>query len=267
MVSLVDSHTHLQDNAFDKDRDSVLLRSKQNGVNKFICNATSENDWESVLDLAKANNSIIPFIGIHPWFVNQVSSDWDTKLSAIIEENTISGIGEIGLDRWKDNIDTDKQESIFRKQLELAYSKNLPASIHCLKAWDWLTCILEDIKKMPVFMIHAYSGSKEMLDNLLRYNCYFSFGGGALYPNRKKSCESLKAIPVDRLLIETDSPDMIPPEEYCSCSLEIEDGKRRNEPANLRGILTGIAKITGLPEDELAEQTTANAKRFLNGAF
>jgi TatD DNase family protein len=266
LYRLIDSHIHLQAEEFEGDRDQVIQRAVQAGVNAFICNGSVPDDWQRVTHLARTDGRIIPFLGLHPWYVNQYKeADWLTILRGFLE--TIPcGVGEIGLDRWIKDADIDAQIQAFRAQLHLALELNRPVTIHCLRAWGLL---LEELRRVaPLqggFIVHAYGGSADMITPLVDLGAFFSFAGNALDLHRRRSMESLLKVPIHRLLIETDSPDIPPPSDHRIAGKTLPDGRYRNEPANLPLILDGIARLRKEPVDVLAQALWDNAQRLLSG--
>jgi TatD DNase family protein len=225
------------------------------------CNGTAEDDWQDVLDLATAHTDILPFFGLHPWFVKDRSPDWLTNLRSFLDA-VPSAIGEIGLDRHIQDRDEAAQEEVFRAQLALAVDRELPVTIHCLKAWGWLLDVLADIPSLPPMLIHAYGGSAEVVQPLTTMGAYFSFGGSVLGQNHLRARAALQAVPLDRLLIETDAPALLPPEPYRPHALETADGERYNEPANLPAIAEGVAELLRVSSGSLIAITAENAARL-----
>jgi TatD DNase family protein len=258
MDHLIDCHLHLQAPRFEPDRESVLTRALQSGVRRLVCNGTCEYDWPMVAKLAKDHAEIIPCFGLHPWYVGGRSADWLTSLETFLD-NQPSGVGEIGLDRWIQDRDEAAQEDAFRVQLALAKEKRRPVMIHCLRAWDQLMAVLRSDGLLPAGMlIHAYGGSADLVGELVKMGAYFSFAGSVLEEKRTKAREALLAVPKDRLLLETDSPDLLPPAGY-----RLTD--ERNEPANLGEILRGVATILNETPEALAQTVWTNSERFFGG--
>ncbi len=264
---LIDAHNHIQDQVFDSDRTAVLALALENGVGVFLCNATCEDDWDLVLDLYdKLPQRIIPCLGIHPWYVDRITTGWVDKLENILERSGAL-IGEIGLDRWRPQRDEQLQEEVFIKQMVLANRLNRPVIIHCLKAWGWLINVLEQmqIRELPPAMvIHACSASVEVMLWLAAKGAYFSFAGNILEPRKERMRQTLLAVPRDRLLLETDAPDIVPPETARPFGQIRTDGKYRNEPANLAAIYRGVSGILNMAENELEEMIESNFKRLID---
>lgn len=174
-----------------------------------------------------------------------------------------SGVGEIGLDRWIEPRDESAQESAFRAQLELARRLNRPVMIHCLKAWDWLMRLLrEEPPPAAGLLLHAFGGPLECIKPLTDRGAYFSFAGDVLNERKVQKRSALLRIPPERLLLETDAPDMIPPEPFRVSALGGAHRKLLNEPANLAPILRGVAGLLGEAPEALAVRVFENSRRF-----
>lgn len=241
---------------------AVLAHARAAGVDWQVVNGTHEGDWEQVRDLAQAQPGIVPCFGLHPWFVGERSQEWLVRLRAFLEA-TPAAIGEVGLDRWIAHPDRAAQEEVFVAQLRLARALELPLMVHCLKAWGWLRDVLAREGPPPAMLLHAYGGAAEMVAPLAAMGAFFSFGGSVLDERRLRARAALQAVPLDRLLIETDAPALPPPELYRPYVVVGERGELYNEPANLPAILAGLATRRGLPADELREITWDNARRLL----
>ena len=261
LSGLVDSHLHLTDYEPGTDIGALLEQAAAAGVSHLVCNGTSEEDWSTVLELAQAHSQVIPCLGLHPWFVTRRSENW----SAILEEyihRVPCGIGEIGLDRLAEPFDAPAQEEAFRIQLALARKYKRPAMVHCVRAWGWLMDILRSEPELPCGMlIHAYGGSADLIKPLADIGAYFSFSATVLDENYQRSRKALSAVPLDRLLIETDAPNMLPVQEHRRYSIS-SNGKEYNHPANLPLILEGIAHLLGQSPETLKETLWQNSQRF-----
>lgn len=264
-MPLIDAHLHLQDPALAADLEGVMERARGAGVRWMVCNGTREGDWERVAELARRYEEVVPCFGLHPWYVRERSERWMKRLEGLLEAMP-SAVGEIGLDRWIEPRDEAAQEQVFRAQLAVARRRGLPAMIHCLRAWGWLMEVLGSEAPLPGGMlIHAYGGPVEMIKPLAERGAYFSFAGNVFEAKRAKAQEALAAVPMDRLLLETDAPDMLPPEGYRLACVRGTEGKQHNEPANLAMIVRGAAQVRGVDEERLAEAVWGNARRFFDG--
>lgn len=260
---LVDVHLHLQDDFLAARLEEALGLARSAGVEWFVSNGAEESDWPLVLAQARTQARIVPCFGLHPWYVSQRSPRWLEQLEGHLDALP-SAVGEIGLDRWQEPRDEAAQEEVFRAQLAVARRRHLPAMIHCVRAWGWLMDVLRREPPLPAgFLLHAYGGPAELIRPLAEMGAYFSYGGSTLDERKKLRRETLPLIPPDRLLLETDAPDMPPPPAHCLRLLQDAHGRRVNEPANLRPILHGVAALLGMTEAALAQQVWDNARRFL----
>lgn len=260
-VRYIDCHLHLQDERLAHAPAGVLNRARAGGVAAMFCNGSCSQDWKAVVALAKKNTDVVPFLGLHPWYVDEQPAGWLGELEKSLIDLPAAGIGEIGLDSWKKGLDMAAQERAFIDQLDLADRLDRCVSVHCLKAWGRLMDALRR-RGGPRrgMLLHAFGGPAEMIGELAIMGAYFSFAGNVLNERAVKMRASLPTVPLDRLLIETDSPDMPPPQKYRATGLPNGD---LNEPANLPGIYRGIAELRSMAVEDLAKQVARNARRFL----
>jgi TatD DNase family protein len=257
-LRLYDAHNHLQDDQFGSCSEELLSVTQKEGVAKMVVNGSCEEDWPKVLALARRHSQVIPSFGYHPWYVKQRSPDWQRYLIKFLDEMP-SAVGEIGLDRWIANYDAPQQEEVFIWQLRLAATRNLPVSIHCLKAWGRLLEILQcEPRPKCGFVLHSFGGPKEMIPALAELGAYFSFPGYFARERKLKQRETFRAVPADRLLIETDAPDQLLPEHLSKYSITDSWGKALNHPANLGAVYTFLAEFLGKPIQNLAEEVEDN---------
>ena len=188
---MFDAHIHLQDC-------KANLTTNKFG---FWCNATSPDDWERVLSFS----SVIRFIGIHPWFAEKINGDWEEKLRDILEKENI-GIGEIGLDKACKNVSFEKQMVIFDKQVCLALEYNVPFSVHCVRAFSYLFDVIIKKKITVPYMIHSFCGDEQELETALMSGAYISISPRQVKAERMFNM--IKKIPLEKLLIETDFPNV-----------------------------------------------------------
>jgi TatD DNase family protein len=219
-------------------------------------NATCEADWPAVEALALAHPHFIrPAFGIHPWKARAAADGWWERLSGLLEKHPQATIGECGLDQWVSSPSMEIQLPVFMAQLDLARVMNRPVTIHCLKAWGLLIDALAECPP-PRFLMHSFGGSIETARRLLPLGAYFSFSGYFLHPRKAAVLEVFRQLPHDRILLETDAPDMLPPDEIIGHPLP---GKL-NHPANLPAIGHALAAALGMDAGEFAEFTRANAE-------
>ncbi len=253
MSALADAHCHLQSPSLFERTVEILERAHVNHVRRFLCCGTSPDDWSRVKELAEAHAEIIPFFGVHPWYLDQAGPNWQLELATLLE-TLPSGVGEIGLDHAVDPRDDARQEETFLVQLNLARERALPLNLHCRKAFDRLSFFLESYPLTAPAIVHSYSGPAELISRLASSGVYFSFSGSVTRSGNKRVHRALAATPLERLLIETDSPD-IPP--VINHTLNYN---HPNEPANLTHVLQAVAEIKGVSVERLAEITWENTK-------
>ena len=213
-MHLSDAHNHLQDPRLYACRNEVIASLKTSEVKQCVVNGTSESDWAAVAALASAHPGlVIPSFGLHPWKCAGRSPDWLATLATRLDNHPGAGLGECGLDRWIQPHDLDDQREVFLAQLDLAARRNLPLTIHCLQAWGpLLDCLRDHPRPERGFLLHSYGGSAEMVPVFATLGAYFSFSGHFLHPRKDKAREAFQRVPHDRLLVETDAPDMLPPD-------------------------------------------------------
>lgn len=263
---MIDIHVHLQDPCLFGHIDAILVEAQRLGVQRLVCNATGPADWQAVATLARRFPFVIPCFGIHPWFVADAAPDWEDRLRDLLLSHP-SAVGEIGIDRWINPRDEAAQDRLFRQQLQIAHDLRRPAMIHCLRAWGWLTDVLSSQPLPPAILIHSYSGSVDLIKPLCAHNAFFSFSGTVFEPRRQSARDALLAVPPDRLLLETDAPDMLPPPEHRTHTAPDDAGQPRNHPANLPRIYQSVADLLQLPLEQLTLQLRNNAAALLGDLF
>jgi TatD DNase family protein len=201
-TGFLDSHCHLQKKTLVPNIDKIMEKADKACVNRMFCNATHEDDWQAVVNMATGQPGIVPFLGIHPWFVETATAGWDKRLLSLLLEIP-AGIGETGLDKCC-RADFTRQQQIFMIQLKMASELKRPLVIHCVKAWGRLLEILEQFTEpLPPIMLHAFAGSRETLQRLLKLGCFISFACKLTTNSTLHSC--FLATPLANLLLETDS--------------------------------------------------------------
>lgn len=263
-MSFYDAHCHLQDDRLAGKAGEVVSLYEDLGVAEVVVNGTDPGDWKVVAELAQDFDRVRPSFGLHPWKVNQVGAHWKLLLLELWDLYPEAGVGEIGLDRWVKGYDLAKQEPAFLWQLEQATERELPVSIHCLRAWGRMQELLAESKRPSAgFLLHSYGGPAEMVNPMAELGAYFSISAYFELDKKRKQWSALKQIPLDRLLIETDAPDMLGPDS--SIRYRFEDAELINHPANIVSVYDFVARLFGMPLGELVEQVEANYKRFFQG--
>ena len=265
MTAFCDAHNHLQDKRLELNLPDLLPAMRAAGITKCVVNGTCQEDWPRVIKLAhRYPDLILPSLGLHPWHIATRSRDWVEKLKQFLtKEPDPVFIGECGLDRSTRGSDFEAQKEVFTIHLALASKQDLPLSIHCVRAWGPLLEILRtnDIPKRG-FLLHSYGGSPELVTELVPLGAYFSFSGLFLVNNRTRARETFERIPPDRLLAETDAPDMSPPAEYREHQLVGSGHAPLNHPANLPQIVRGMAEILDREEQSLRSLLLKNFSSF-----
>ena len=278
-MKLFDAHCHLQDDALFPDLGNVLERAAAAGVERMVVCGTSPDDWAQVLQCPEAycigahrtfqtseNLSVIlPSIGIHPWFCSEHWKENFQCLEKMVRayaagENgaPMLSVGETGLNFQEKFTNRAEQEECFAAHLDLARELNRPVTVHCVQAWGRLIEILRE-HPAPKIVLHAFGGATELIPELIELNCWFSFCGNVTNPNAKKVRAAAVAVPAERLLIETDSPDFPPAGFLRRSSSYGGQGAPPNEPANLVHVARAVAELRGVSVEEIAELTFANA--------
>ena len=242
---LYDAHAHLPYGNYQDLRpsDSTALNSLDQ--NCSIINGTSPEDWSAVLEFTQRYSQTLPAIGLHPHNVQKAPDEWEKTFLELLDNNSVCAVGEIGLDRrgpYKETI--EPQLDAFRWQLEQARARNLPVSIHCVKSTGLLMDTLRS-NQLPTLGIHlhAYAGSVELISELAEWGAYFSFSAKQLTSGSAKVRDRIRAVPTERLLIETD-------ETFTNNSSSILD------------CYTVVAEIRKTPLEQLAADVEENFKRY-----
>lgn len=209
-MKYIDAHCHLHDDRIFSDFPNILNRAENAGIKHAVSCATMEMNFDRTMELAKNHGGVLPCLGIHPWFIDTLSENWKENLGSRLSASR-AGVGETGLDFTDKGADRVLQIRIFKAHLSLASDLGLPVNIHIRRAWDELIHILKKTGPLPVpGLIHSYSGSADLVSVLGKYNLYFSFSGAMTRPSAKKVIKALNAVPLDRILFETDAPDLYP---------------------------------------------------------
>jgi TatD DNase family protein len=264
-MNLFDAHNHLQERRLFDQLEAVMRRAADAGVGRMAVKGCCEEDWDRVIACAEQYPGCEMAFGIHPWFVGERTPQWFGRLEHLLEAYPTASVGEIGIDRAIDVRNDEEQEHVFLEQLAIAATLERPVSIHCRQAWGRLIELLDGFGPLPRGMlIHCFGGSAEVAQELVKRGGYISFSGSITRANNKKAGVALRAVPRDRLLIETDAPDLLPQtvdlEECLVC-----EGEPLNEPAHLRAVLARAAALLEMDEAELAALTSENAARFFAG--
>ncbi|MEI6715186.1 MAG: TatD family hydrolase [Verrucomicrobiota bacterium] len=260
---LFDAHCHLQDPRLASGLQPYLDRCRKENISGWMINSTRESDWNAVSKLAANTPGIKASYGLHPWWQDERSPHWASLLEQKLRDEPTAGIGETGLDQWMQGANLSDQIEILNTHLELARQFDRPISIHCLKAWPELKRVINLFGKLPKgFLLHSYAGPPEMTAFWVEAGAYFSFSPAFLAPRKTPQRATFNNIPLDRLLIETDAPDMPPPSEMEVAPLKSAEGKHLNHPVNLVLCLKALATDRGITEQKMAEILRTNSNRL-----
>jgi len=259
--ALYDAHVHLAAALLTSAKAAISQSYDDIQLKKAIVIGTSPADWPKVVEFATNDERFIPAVGLHPWKVNDAPANWQDQLLKCLDQG-VGVMGEIGLDQWIDDFDIERQIDAFEWQISLAVERNLPTSIHCLKAHDPLVKTLRSIERPGRgFKLHAYNGPVDTIKPLLDLGAYFSFNGGQLKPNAKNVREIIQTVPGDRILMETDAPNFVPPLELREFTLGDES---LCHPANLRAGYRAVAKLRGESLDDFTHKVALNFQRYFD---
>lgn len=250
---LFDTHAHLDDDRFDGDRDEVIQKCKQDGI-ELIMNAGSnvETSVKSI-SLAGKYDFIYASVGVHPHDASAMDEETAEVLAALAENKKVRAIGEIGLDYHYDLSPRDVQKKRFIEQIDLARQLKLPIIVHDREAHGDVMDIFRKTRVKEVGgVLHSFSGSAEMALECLKLGLYISISGSVTFNNARKTVEAVKEVPLDMLLIETDSPYLTP----------VPHRGKRNYPGYVRYVAEKIAEIKGISFEEVAQKTMENGKRL-----
>lgn len=253
-----DSHNHLQSDCFGRDAGDLVREMRDAGVTGCVVNATCEGDWDAVADLAERfPGFVFPAYGIHPWFANTAAEGWEKRLRKRLEDNPQATVGEVGVDGWVASPGMDVQFAVFVKQAAIAADMGRVMTVHCLKAWEEFFRAMDKAETWPEkFLMHSFGGSIEIAERLMKHDgVMFSFSGYFLQERKARVLEVFRQLPENRILLETDAPEMMPPESF----VEFPLGQDVNHPANLGKISQALARELG---GNARERIRKNGKRF-----
>lgn len=252
-MRLFDSHAHLTDESFESELEAVVARAAAVGVEVVVSIASHLEDARDAIALAEGSSDprILATAGVHPHHAERWGPDSQSQLEDLLCSDIVVAVGETGLDFHYDNAPRDTQIDVFRAQLDIAERLEMPVVVHSRSADDAVGETLQDYRSRVMGVLHCFSGGPELLAAGLSAGWYVSFSGIVTFKNFQ-DVEGVRAIPADRLLIETDSPYLAP----------VPKRGRRNEPALVQHVLERVAEIRGEDPEELAETTFNNACRF-----
>ena len=250
---IIDSHAHLDDSRFDYDRDMIIKNLKDNGIELVVNIGADLKTSIASVSLADKYDNIYAAVGVHPHSAKEMDNSTIEILKSFAKRDKVVAIGEIGLDFHYDNSPRDIQRKWFKEQLKLAKEVDLPVIIHTREAAQETFDILKEAQDGSLRgVLHCYSGSVEMALEYIKLGFYISIAGPVTFNNAKVTKEVAKAVPLDKLLIETDCPYLTP----------MPYRGKRNEPMFTKYVAETIAEIRGITFDELAKATNRNTKEL-----
>jgi TatD DNase family protein len=246
---MIDSHCHLDHEPLLSDLKNVIKRSKEVGVKKLLTISTSIESFSRVKEIVNRDEIIFGTIGIHPHEADKNKINSEFFIKNLKENKKIIGIGETGLDFYYDNSDRDKQVESFKIHIEAALKANIPLIIHSRNAEEKTFGILNEYKKQKLkILMHCFTGSQKFAKQLLEFNSYFSASGIITFKNSVELQKTFKFLPLDKVLIETDSPFLAP----------VPNRGKKNEPSFIDFTATKLAEIKGIEKSEIIKITTDN---------
>ncbi len=246
---MIDSHCHLDHEPLISDIDNIIARSKEVGIEKILTICTTLDSFSRIIEIIKKDEIIFGTFGIHP---HECSNNFvNSKIikQEICKYDKIIGIGETGLDFYYNNSEKDKQIKSFEEHIEAAIDLNIPLIIHSRKAENETFNILNNYKNQNLkILMHCFTGSKEFAEKMLDLNAYFSASGIITFKNSLALQNTFKFLPVNRLLIETDSPYLAP----------VPNRGKKNEPSFVKYTAKKLAELKEISESDLIKNTTKN---------
>ncbi len=257
---LIDSHAHLNFESFDSDREAVIARARQVGVEKIIVPSVDLESSQKAVELAEQYDPLYAAVGVHPQDAEKFSEEQIAQFLAWAAHPKVVAIGELGLDFYRDYNPRELQIRVFERFVRLARETGLPVIIHNREADEEVLNVVSKPEFAGVTgVFHCFSSTVEYAKKVLDLGFFISFTGIVTFKN-SNSRDVLREIPPDRLLLETDSPLLAP----------VPHRGKRNEPAFVRFVAEEFARVKGLSLEEVAEITTQNARRLfpkLKNAF
>lgn len=254
----VDSHAHIDGEEYDADRDEVVERARETGVRAILNVGTGDprsGSFERAVRVAEKYEGVYAAVGVHPHDAKLFDEEASARLQQLARESSrVIAWGEIGLDYHYDHSPREVQREVFRRQLRIARALNLPAVIHSREADEDTVNILRDESSNLRGIMHCFSGSVQMAEDVLELGFMVSFAGNVTFKKAEDLRDVAKLIPLERLLAETDCPYLTP----------VPFRGRRNEPARVREVAAGLAAIHGRTTEEMGRVTTENFCRFFN---
>jgi TatD DNase family protein len=257
-MQLIDTHTHLDFPDFDADRSEVLARSRGAGVSKIVLLGVYKANWQRLWELALGEADLYAAFGLHPVYLAQHSpahlAELDVWLQRLAGHPKLCAVGEIGLDYFLPELDRHQQQDLFEAQLTLASQAGLPVLLHVRRAHAATIATLKRHKLKRGGIVHAFAGSLEEAREYIRLGFLLGLGGAATWPQANRLQRLVAQLPLESIVLETDSPDM-PPAMHPN---------QRNSPEHLPAICCALAGLRSMNADALAAASSSNAARLFD---
>lgn len=248
---LFDSHCHLTDERLVGEVEAVVGRAREAGVDRMVTIGADPEDMEAAVALAARFDGVWASVGVHPHVADRATPEVFDRIVELAGRAKVVALGETGLDYYYDNAPREGQRRAFVRHLELGAELDLPVVVHTRSADEDTIAVLREAGRTVQGVLHCFTGGWELLETALDLGWYVSFSGVVTFKNFDGEAV-VRAVPADRLLIETDSPYLAP----------VPMRGRRNEPAFVRHVAEGVARIRGESFEVVAARTSANAARF-----
>jgi len=255
-VRLIDTHTHLDFDDFDADRQAVLTHCQQMGVERVVVLGVYQRNLQRVWDLALSEPQVYAALGLHPIYIDEHLpehlQDLRDRLAAVAGHPKLCAVGEIGLDYYVESLDRERQQTVFDSQLQMAADFNLPALLHVRRSHADTIATLKRFRLKRGGIVHAFAGSREEAKEYIKLGFKLGLGGAATWPQALRMHRVIAELPLDSVVLETDSPDMAP----------AMHPQVRNSPEHLPDICAALSDLMNIPAERLAQAGTDNAKQL-----
>ncbi len=257
-MRLIDTHTHLDFPEFDADRTRLLDNAAARGVERMVVLGVFQGNFQRVWDLACADERLVAALGLHPIYLDQHRPEHVLELRQWLErlhsDRQLCAVGEFGLDYYVETLDRQRQQDLFEAQLQMACDFELPALLHVRRSHAQVIATLKRYKPDRAGVIHAFAGSYEEAREYIKLGFKLGLGGAATWPQALRLRKTIARLPLDSIVLETDSPDMAP---------AMFPGQR-NSPEHLPEIAQALASVMAVQVETLAEASTRNALAVLH---
>ncbi|MBS3740012.1 TatD family hydrolase [Candidatus Bipolaricaulota bacterium] len=250
---LIDTHAHLDMGHYDDDREEVIERARKKSTG-FINMGLDLSSSKKSIELAKSYDNVYAGIGFHPHEASKFNSSTLDKFRELSKHKVVKAIGEIGLDYYRDNSPRRKQREAFVAQLELACELELPVSVHNRDSTEDLLRILKSQTEVPAGVVHSFFGDYDLGEEFIDLGLYLGLSGPVTFDGNKRLGETVKELPLERLVLETDSPFLTP----------APNRGKRNEPGYVEFVAKELAYLKDISFEVVSETTTRNARRLFD---